>query len=150
MSVLRLQFQLLCSLLVSDIRHRPTETALGCRDTRYTASFTLLSSSECLKMFAPSSNWHFFFPPAIRRSLTITAFIVIPRASVAYLADFIFISPAHWLLWHFVTGSQIFAYTIGGQLCVCSLCYSKHDILIKGLVGLLNSDRWNLNSISIL
>lgn len=29
-SVLRLQFQLLCSLLVSDIRHRPTETAVGC------------------------------------------------------------------------------------------------------------------------
>lgn len=91
----------------------------------------------------------FFFPPARRRSLTIAAFIVIPPASVAYLADFILIS-AHWLLWHFVTGSQIFAYTIGGQLCVCSLCYSKHDILIKGLVGLLNSDRWNLNSISIL
>lgn len=90
------------------------------------------------------------FFSAIRGSITILAFIVIPRASAAYLADFILISTAHWMLWHFVTGRQIFAYTIGGQLCVCSLCYSKHDILIKGLVGLLNSDRWDLNSISIL
>lgn len=90
------------------------------------------------------------FFSAIRGSVTILAFIVIPRASAAYLADFILISSAHWMLWHFVTGRQIFAYTTGGQLRVCSLCYSKHGILIKGLVGLLNSDRWDLNSISIL
>lgn len=93
-------------------------------------------------MFASNPRWHFIPRDTL-------AVVVNPQASVAYLAHFVLTPSAHWMLCT-LAPSQIFAYPIGGQLCVCNLCYSKHGILINGLAGLLNSDRWELNSISIL
>lgn len=79
--------------------------------------------------------------------MTVVASLVAP-AGAAHLAGGTGTSPGPGTLW--LAGGRVSGSAAGAQSCVCSLCYSKHGILIKGLVGLLNSDRWDLNSISIL